>query len=73
MKKAFIIALLVGAVFLTGCQRSYPKVLISMGTFKHTIEIDIGQPYQYEGFDAENNDEGKDLILHFKAGNEYDE
>lgn len=72
MKKAFIIALLVGAVFLTGCEH-YPRVLVDTGTFEHVIEIDIGSQYQYEGFDAENIDEGKDLILHFNEGNEYDE
>ena len=69
MKKAIIVMIL-SAIFLSGCaDNNYPRVIISTALKSNYINIDIGQPYVYKGFDVESTDNGKDLILHFEDGN----
>lgn len=70
MKKAIIVMIL-SAISLSGCSvdNDYPKVTISTAFKSNYIDIDIGQPYVYKGFDMESTDNGKDLILHFEEGN----
>ena len=53
------------AVMLCGCGNHLPEVRINTGVFKSVITIDVGNGYEYTGFDIETVDGGKDLILHF--------
>jgi len=56
---------------LSGCDgEQYPKVRIISGATATGIDIDIGSPYEYKGFDLETIDGDKDLILHFTEGEE---
>lgn len=70
MKKAILVMIL-SAIFLSGCvsNNDYPKVTIVADYRSNYINIDIGKPYVYKGFDVESTDNGKDLILHFEEGN----
>ena len=61
---AFSILLLTVCI-ISGCGVSYPSIRIYTSRFEAFRDIDIGKPYVYEGFDIENTDSGKDLILHF--------
>lgn len=67
MKKfIFVFSALVLMSTLSGCDgEQYPKVRIISGTTAMGIDIDIGSPYVYKGFDLETIDGDKDLILHF--------
>lgn len=69
MKKfIFVFSALALMFALTGCDEQYPKVRVISGATATGIDIDIGVPYVYKGFDIETIDGGKDLILHFTEG-----
>lgn len=72
MKKfIFVFSALVLMSTLSGCdEEQYPKVRIISGSTATGINIDIGSPYVYKGFDLETIDGDKDLILHFTEGEE---
>ena len=70
MKKLLIVLMLLSTLLLSACDESYPSITIHEGGGKDSRVIDIGQPYKYDGFDIENADGGKDLILHFIKGTE---
>ena len=67
MKKRLILLVAFAAitVMLCGCGTHLPEVRINPGVFKSVITIDVGNGYEYTGFDIETVDGGKDLILHF--------
>lgn len=52
----------------SGCDENYPTVIVDNDRWETDREIAIGEPYSYQGFDLENTDGGKDLILHFTEG-----
>lgn len=62
----FLVLLIVCTV--PGCGEHYPNVEVVTSLTDSTREITIGEPYTYIGFDLENTDSGKDLILHFTEG-----
>ena len=62
----FLVLLIVCAV--SGCGENYPYVEVHNAIWGSVREILIGKPYTYNGFDVENTDGGKDLILHFTEG-----
>ena len=70
MKKRLIllIAFVAIAVMLCGCGSHLPEVSINPGVFKSVITIDVGNGYEYAGFNIETVDGEKDLILHFVEG-----
>lgn len=72
MKKfIFVFSALVLMSALSGCDgEQYPTVRVITGGTATGIDIDIGKPYVYMGFDLETIDGGKDLILHFVEGEE---
>lgn len=71
MKKlALLLTATVIAITLSGCDNYYPSVKIDEGIFSQCINIDIGSPYKYKGFDTAEVDGGKDLILHFVSRKE---
>ena len=67
MKKRLILIVLFATitVMLCGCGNNLPSVTINPSMFKSVITIDVGNGYDYTGFDIETVDGGKDLILHF--------
>lgn len=67
-KMIFVISVLVLFLALTGCGEQYPTVEVRSGSNANGINIDIGKPYVYKGFDLETIDGGKDLTLHFVEG-----
>lgn len=70
MKKLLIVLMLLSTLLLSACDESYPSITIHEGGGKDSRSISIGQPYKYDGFDVENIDGEKDLILHFIKGAE---
>lgn len=54
----------------SGCDEDYPSVVVHNDRAESSREISIGKPYKYIGFDLENTDGGKDLILHFEESEE---
>lgn len=64
----FLVLLIVCTV--SGCGEHYPNVVVNNACTESTRQITIGKPYTYIGFDLENTDGGKDLILHFTEGEE---
>ena len=64
----FLLLLIVCTV--SGCNEDYPCVVVHNSHLESSREITIGKPYTYIGFDLENTDGGKDLILHFEEGEE---
>lgn len=69
MNKKIIMMVLFVAMLIsvTGCgsKSTYPKVLIDTSVFATMIEIDMGDAYEYIGFDVAKTDTGKDVIIHF--------
>lgn len=59
----FLLLLIVG--MFSGCDENYPYVVVNNAKVESNREISIGKPYTYIGFDIEDTDGGKDLILHF--------
>ena len=53
---------------LSGCGEHYPAIKIFPGAWSSYINIDVGKPYIYKGFDTITTNEGKNLILHFEKG-----
>lgn len=72
MKKfIFVTSVLFLMSALSGCgEEQYPTVRVTTGANATGIDIDIGSPYVYKGFDIETIDGNKDLILHFTEGEE---
>lgn len=70
MKERLILLIAFAAisVMLCGCGHHFPEVKIDPGVFKSVITIDVGNGYEYTGFDIDAVDGGKDLILHFAEG-----
>ena len=60
-----ILLLLLVACLFAGCDEDYPSVVVHNNRAESSREISIGKPYTYIGFDIEDTDGGKDLILHF--------
>lgn len=54
----------------SGCDEDYPYVVVNNDRAQSNRVISIGKPYTYIGFDLENTDGGKDLILHFEESEE---
>ena len=55
-------------MMLSGCGEHYPAIKIFPGAWSSYINIDVGKPYIYKGFDTITTNEGKNLILHFEKG-----
>ena len=72
MTKKIIAILLLLLIICTvsACDEQYPNVVIDNAREESSREITIGKPYTYIGFDLENTDGGKDLILHFTENEE---
>ena len=51
----------------SGCDENYPSVVVQNDRWESAREVTIGEPYSYQGFDLENTDGVKDLILHFEV------
>lgn len=67
-KMLFAGSVLILLLTLSGCGEQYPEVRVVSGEYANRIDISIGSPYVYKGFDLETNDGGKDLTLHFVEG-----
>lgn len=55
-------------MMLSGCGEHYPAIKIFTGAWSSYINIDVGKPYIYKGFDITTTNDGKNLILHFEKG-----
>lgn len=59
------------STLLTGCGENYPLVKVRQGEMSSFVDICIGKPYKYDGFDIQTLDNGdKELILHFRINDE---
>ena len=64
--KILLLMLLLAVLSLAGCAEHLPEIRINTGWNTSWIDISIGKPYEYKGFDIETTDTTKDVILHFE-------
>lgn len=51
---------------LTGCSSSYPTIQIIPSGSANTINIDIGNRYEYVGFEKTDVDKGCEVTIYFE-------